>query len=179
MFNNVFNRPSTRVSGVHTHTHSQTRSKPVHADPWTNKAEAWWIGGPVLTSLTSHLFEPQQFRGLHLRWHDAPNPAENPMVGVCYTRGLIFRAVVHPHHHVPERISWTRKHIQAENMETWNHTQHIIWTMHGEFFKWQFTNILFNSASTELCALWQTETLDLAEEEGICTLMGQYSIQLH
>lgn len=37
----------------------------------------------------------------------------------------------------------------------------------------------FISASTEHCALQQTETSDLAVEEGICTFTGQYSIQLH
>lgn len=120
MLNDVFNKPSIRVWVAHTHSEqSQTRSNPVHADPWTNKAEVWWIGGPVLTSLTSHLFEPQQFRGLHLRWHDPPNPAQDLMVGVCYTRGLIFRAVVHPHHHVPEWISWTRPDIQSAKVETY------------------------------------------------------------
>lgn len=119
-----------------THMHSEqslTRSKPVHADPWTNKAEVWWIAAPGLTSLTSHLFEPQQFRGLHLRWHDPPHPAQDPVVGVCYARSLIFSAVVHPHHHVPEWISWTRPDIETAKGQ---YAQHVICTMQEEFFKW-------------------------------------------
>lgn len=141
MLNSALNRPSISVTGVRTHSEqSLTRSKPVHADSWTNKAEVWWIAGPGLTSLTSHLFEPQQFRGLHLRWHDPPHPAQDPMVGVCYTRSLIFSAVVHPHHHVPEWISWTRPNIKTVRGQ---YAQHVICIMKWEIFKWSFTNICF------------------------------------
>lgn len=59
------------------------------------------ISGWVVTLLTSHLFEPEQFRGLHLWWHDPSHPAQDLVASVGYTSGLFCSSVVHPHHHVP------------------------------------------------------------------------------
>lgn len=56
--------------------------------------------GRARSCVTSHLFEPQQFRGLQLRGHGSPDPAQDPVARVCYASGLVFSAVVHPHHHV-------------------------------------------------------------------------------
>lgn len=64
------------------------------------------ISGPAVTLLTSHLFEPEQLRGLHLWWHDPSHPAQDPVAGVCYTSGLLFSSMVHPHHHVPLSVTW-------------------------------------------------------------------------
>lgn len=52
------------------------------------------------TWLTSHLFEPQQLRGLQLWGHDPSDPGQDPVAASRDASGLLFSTVVHPHHHV-------------------------------------------------------------------------------
>lgn len=77
--------------------------------------------GAAVTSLTSHLFEPQQFRGLQLWWHDPPDPVQDPVARLCDASGLPFSTVVHPHHHVLVSVTChhraSAQHIWVDNSE--------------------------------------------------------------
>lgn len=73
------------------------------------------VSGPAVTLLTSHLFEPEQLRGLHLWWHDPSHPAQDPVASICYTSRLLFGPMVHPHHHVSLSVTW-RSQVFSESV---------------------------------------------------------------
>lgn len=92
-------------------TRKGLKQHPPHADHPVQRAtiKSKEISGPVVTSLTSHLFEPEQLWGLHLRWHDPSHPAQDLVASVGYTSGLLCGTMVHPHHHVLLSVPWRKQ----------------------------------------------------------------------
>lgn len=76
---------------------------------WVSEAKRTAATCWATAERTPHLFQPEQLRGLHLRWHDPSHPAQDLVARVCYTSSLLCSAMVHPHHHVHLSVTWRQK----------------------------------------------------------------------